>query len=148
MNVSRSMQRVQVLLLCALLASVWANAQSTITVQVQFAPAPGSLWPGLQRPIPPTILAAILSSRTFDARAVDTRSLILIAKDAKPLGTRASSPCKETDVNRDGLLDLLCVIRTTSSTIEPGREPVALEGRTLAGKRIRGEFLLQASPNQ
>ena len=119
-----------------------ANAQSTITAQVQFALASGSPWPGLQHPIPPTVPVAILSSKTFDARTVDAQSLILTIRGGRPLGSKSKSPCKEADINRDGLLDLVCVFRVMTPALEPGTWSAVMEGRTFDGMRVRGNLPL------
>lgn len=127
---------------CVLLVVGSASAQSTITVQTQFALTTSSPWPGSLHPIPPVVPVAILSSRTFDARMVDPQSLILTMNGGKALGSNGKSPCKEADINRDSLLDLVCVIRVTPSSLEPSTRVAVLEGRTVEGTRIRGELAL------
>jgi hypothetical protein len=89
---------------------------------------------------------AIFGSSSFDALQVDPASLTLAGAKVKAIGKGAYS-CHGEDVNRDGRPDLLCQFATSQLVVRPGDSTVALEGKTFAGGRIRGEDSIRIVPN-
>ena len=80
---------------------------------------------------------AILSTTTFDARAIDPRTVTLagafVAQD--PPGHLLAS---FEDVNGDGLLDLVLHFRTADLQLNKASSSAVLQGKTFSGELIRG----------
>lgn len=84
---------------------------------------------------------AIISTETFDATKVDPATVTLASADVRHVDRKRKATkysCQQTDVNSDGLPDLLCKVET-AEMIVPGDFVAVLEGKTFAGERIRGE---------
>jgi len=92
------------------------------------------------------IQVAILSSPTFDARLVNPATVTLTGAKVKLTGKAGKFSCSAHDVNGDGLVDLLCHVKTNQFALEPGSTVAVLEGRTTTNRAIRGEDSIQIVP--
>ncbi len=84
------------------------------------------------------IPVAILSSDTFDATTVDPETVSLAGAGVKMAGKGGRYLSQERDVNKDGLMDLVCEVITEEFLIEPGQSVALLEAETYDGLSIRG----------
>ncbi|MDH5206757.1 MAG: hypothetical protein OEW36_13950, partial [Hylemonella sp.] len=85
---------------------------------------------------------AITSTTTFDATSVDTTTLTFGAT-----GTEAPlTQCTTRDVNRDGLLDLVCFADNRKSGFSTSSVEGAATGKTKSGKTIKGHGTLKVIP--
>jgi hypothetical protein len=92
------------------------------------------------------IPVAILSSATFDARQVDPATVRLAGAGVSLIGKSDKHSYDHEDVNNDGLLDLVCRVRTANFMIEEGDSIAVLEAQTFTGERIRGEDSIEIGP--
>ncbi len=92
------------------------------------------------------IPVAILSSPSFDATQVVPESVSLAGAKVKLIGKAGRYSCATTDVNTDGLLDLLCHVETAQFFLEPGESLAVLEAETLGGRAIRGQEMVRIVP--
>ncbi|MGH8034309.1 MAG: hypothetical protein ACREO9_03720, partial [Lysobacterales bacterium] len=83
-----------------------------------------------------TISVALLASEAFDPNEVDTSTLrlgkLILQKAAK-----GKSSCSSSEVNGDGVPDLVCKFQNEASNWQPGQTVV-----TLTGKLINGEAFI------
>ena len=87
---------------------------------------------------------AITSTTTFDATSVDTTTLTFGAT-----GTEAPlTQCTTRDVNRDGLLDLVCFADNRKSGFSDNSTSGAATGKTKSGKTIKGQGALKVIPQR
>lgn len=87
---------------------------------------------------------AITSTATFDATSVDTTTLTFGAT-----GTEAPlTQCTTRDVNRDGLLDLVCFADNRKSGFSTSSVEGAATGKTKSGKTIKGHGALKVIPKR
>jgi len=89
-----------------------------------------------------TVPVAILSSPTFDARAVDPTTVTLARAPVQLRGNGAPMASLE-DVNGDGLPDLVVHVDTEMLQINATDTEAVLEGMTFDGKRISGKDSIQ-----
>jgi hypothetical protein len=95
------------------------------------------------------IPVAILSTPEFDATTqADPESLAIAGASVKMVGKSGKYLCHTEDVNGDGLDDLVCKFETAQFLIEPGVSVAVLEGRTYAGRVIRGEDSIRIVPDE
>ena len=93
------------------------------------------------------IPVAMLSSPTFDAPAViDMSSLSLAGGAVRVAGKSGKSLCHTSDVNADGLLDLLCYFNNDLDA-SPGDSVAVLGGKTVDGTPIRGQDSIRIVPD-
>jgi hypothetical protein len=91
------------------------------------------------------IPVAILSSSTFNAASqVDKTSLTFGRTGDEPSLVSCSS--KPVDVNRDGLLDLVCTFNTPTTGFQPGDTVGSLKGTTFTGDSISGTDSIRIVP--
>ena len=93
------------------------------------------------------IPVAILSSETFDSRNVDTESLTLTAPALNLVGRSNAAGCQETDVNGDGLVDLLCQFDLARVPTKSGVSITVLQGKIMDGTGIRAEMAVNIIPD-
>jgi hypothetical protein len=112
----------------------------SVAIDIKPGELPNSINPKSNGKIP----VAILSAPGFDATArVDATSL--------RFGRTGNEPslvfCTSTeDVNRDGLLDLVCHFATESTGFQAGDTQGVLTGKTVGGTPIRGTDAIQIVP--
>jgi hypothetical protein len=92
-----------------------------------------------------TLPVAVLSTATFDAAAVDPRTVTLADALVKLGGSGAPMGSLE-DVNEDGLLDLLVHIDSRSLELSPGDTQAILKGKTFSGVTIQGVDSVEVIP--
>ena len=83
-----------------------------------------------------TIPVALLSSTGFTPAILDGGDLMLAGAHAVP--NSRGRLATYSDVNRDGVLDLLAQFRVADMALEPGDWTLRLDGTALAGDRVRG----------
>jgi hypothetical protein len=89
---------------------------------------------------------AILSSPGFDATTVNPGSIRLQRAGVKVGGQSGRYLCHMEDVNGDGLLDLVCQVRTDQLDLEFGDWTCVLVAETYGGRDIRGEDSVRIVP--
>lgn len=87
---------------------------------------------------------AILTTPTFNATTVNPDTISLAGARVKMVGNKYL--CHQEDVNSDGLIDLVCQIKTAEFVIEPGESIAVLEAQTFDGTPIRGEDTVRIVP--
>lgn len=90
---------------------------------------------------------AILSSPTFDATQINPASVRLAGAHVSLIGKADKYACHVEDVNREGLLDLICQVVTAQFAIQPGDSVAVMEAETFNGTRIRGEDAIRIVPD-
>lgn len=89
---------------------------------------------------PVAITSSYLYDQTiFRATEVNPETISLAGAGVKKIGKNGKYHCKETYVNNDELLDLVCYIDTKQLVIEEGYFTVSLEAETFDGMSIYGE---------
>jgi hypothetical protein len=84
-----------------------------------------------------TVPIAVLSSPTFDARAIDPRSVILGSAVVKSHGIGEPMASVE-DVNDDGLADLVLHFRIANLGLTESDTTIELTGFTFDGMYVHG----------
>lgn len=92
------------------------------------------------------IPVAILSSAVVDATLLDPASILLAGASVRMVGKSGRFLCREQDVNKDGLTDLVCDIETAQFLIQTGASAAVLEAMLSDGRRIRGEDTVTIVP--
>ena len=92
-----------------------------------------------------TLPVAVLSTPTFDAAAVDPRTVTLADALVK-LGGNGAPMASLQDVNEDGLLDLLVHIGIQGLEMSPGDTQAILKGKTFSGVTIQGVDSVELTP--
>ena len=77
---------------------------------------------------------------------VNPATVTLTGAKVKLTGKAGKFSCSAHDVNGDGLVDLLCHVKTNQFALEPGSTVAVLEGRTTTNRAIRGEDSIQIVP--
>jgi hypothetical protein len=92
------------------------------------------------------IPVAILSSSTFNALVeVDPNSLTLAGAKVRVAGKSDKFLCHSEDVNKDGLVDLVCNFENELNA-QVGESIAVLQGGTYNGARIRGQASITIVP--
>lgn len=86
-----------------------------------------------------TVPVAILSSATFNATEVDPATVTLEGAAVKLKGKSDNYMCGAEDVNKDGLMDLICHVITNQLELQIGDSEGVLDGKTFSGQAIRGK---------
>ena len=95
------------------------------------------------------IPVAILSTTDFDAPALVNRSTLTFGKtgDEKSLVFQKSKPyCNISDVNIDGINDLVCFFTTTKIGLKAGDSLAILKGKKSDGRLFTGSDLVRIVP--
>jgi hypothetical protein len=82
---------------------------------------------------------AVLSSQEIDALTVLPETVRLAGAPVRRAGSGGRCLCHESDVDADGLTDLVCQVETSEIRIEGADLTLVLEAATTDGRRIRGE---------
>ncbi len=93
------------------------------------------------------IPVAILGSEALDVNSINPRTITLEGVDVMLVGKSDKSLCRQTDINDDGYLDLLCDVRTTGFRVGEGRYTIVLEAETYDKASLRGEDQLSIVRN-
>jgi hypothetical protein len=122
--------------------SVLLNA-SFLTVGIDIRPGsvPNTINLGSSGVVP----VAILSSATFDARAVNPATVTLAGAPVKVKGNGSPQASVE-DVDGDGRPDLVVQILTEQLQLSGSDTTAVLEGQTFDGRRIRGSDTVRLVP--
>lgn len=115
---------------------------TTVAIDIK----PGSFPNSINLSSAGVVPVAILSSATFDATQVDPATVTLAGGAVRLIGKGDKFACSAQDVNKDGLLDLVCHVVTAQFLIEPGDSVAVLEAKTLSGQAIRGEDSINIVP--
>ena len=91
------------------------------------------------------IPVAILSSREFDAPAIVDRDTLTFGRTGLEK-SMTSQPCGVEDVNKDGILDLVCHFENEQAGFQTGDVSGILRGKTLSGKLFQGIDLIKVVP--
>jgi hypothetical protein len=115
----------------------------TLTVSIDIRPGtfPNAVNPKSKGVLP----VAILSSATFDATSVDPATVKLAGATVAPTGNGALNAVV-TDVNLDGLPDLLLHIATEELLLTPADTEAVLTGKTFSGQLIQGSDSVRVLP--
>jgi hypothetical protein len=93
-----------------------------------------------------TIPVAILSSRKFDARTVDMKTLTFGRTGDEPSLRKCSRGF--THLNRDRRPDLVCHFENQAAAFELGDEEGVLKGMTVDGQPFEGRAMLKVVPEK
>jgi hypothetical protein len=106
-----------------------------IPVQIDLKPGDdfNTINPGSAGVIP----VAILSTGDFDATTIDPATVRLAGAEVAVRG-KGQRLARAEDVNKDGLLDLVCQVETVSLTLDPDVGEVWLTGETRSFERVVG----------
>lgn len=85
------------------------------------------------------ISVVIFSTDRLDVGEINPRTIRLNGVDVLLVGKSDKSLCQLTDVNADGLQDLLCDIRTTGFRVGEGEYRVILKAATYRGESLKAE---------
>jgi hypothetical protein len=113
-----------------------------VTIDIKPGEEPNSINLGSNGKVP----VAILSSPTFDASAVDPASVTLAGAQVALKGKGEKYMAAVSDVNGDGLPDLIVHVDTTAFQLSAGDTEAVLEGKTNAGLCIRGTDTVRIVP--
>lgn len=116
----------------ALCTAIETSAQQTMRVSIDVKPGdtPTTIEPGRQGMIP----IAILTTPQFDAATVDTSTIRI-----GPTGTEAAIfRSNLDDVDRDGDIDMLLLVRVQEMAVKCGNTTISLKAKTTAGRQIEG----------
>ena len=89
------------------------------------------------------IPVAILGSETLDVNDINPRTIRLKGVEVMLVGKSDKSLCRQTDVNNDGRLDLLCDVRTTGFRVGEGLYAIVLEAETYDKESLYGQDQLR-----
>ena len=89
-----------------------------------------------------TIPVAILGSAVLDVNSINPRTIRLQGVGVMLVGKSDKSLCRQSDINDDGHLDLLCDVRTTGFRVDAGQYTIVLEAETYDKASLRGEDTL------
>jgi hypothetical protein len=92
------------------------------------------------------IPVAIMSSKYFDALTIKEDSIRLSGTAVKLAGKSSNYLCQRRDVNKDGLLDLVCDVEIKNFLLQEGTDMVELTGETTSGTKIIGTDYLKIVP--
>ena len=121
----------------ALCTGEWTSAQQAMRVSIDVKPGdtPTTIEPGRQGMIP----IAILSTAQFDASTVDASTIRI-----GPTGTEATIfRSNMDDVDRDGKIDMLLLVRVQEMAIKCGNTTIILKAKTKAGRQIEGSEVVK-----
>jgi Concanavalin A-like lectin/glucanases superfamily len=106
---------------------------------------PGSSPPVFTRNEARVIRVAILSNPGFDARQVNPKTIRLAGATLDLLGHDAR--CQTQDVNGDGIVDLVCDVRTREDFLA-GTTFMVMEAKLFTGEAVRGQQEIQITGRQ
>jgi hypothetical protein len=110
-----------------------------VAIDIKPGDSTNTINPGSKGKIP----VAVLSSRTFDAVArIDQTSLTF----GRTGDESSLAFCNTEDVNRDGLLDLVCNFNTQNTGFVSGDTVGILKGKTVDGIPVRGTDSVRIVP--
>lgn len=115
-----------------------AAESTTVIIKVAIDIKPGSYPNAINLGSMGTVPVAILSTATFDARAVNPTTVTLAGASVKLKG-KGTPMASAEDVNGDGLLDLVIHVSTEALQLSEEDSEAVLEGKTFDGKAIRGK---------
>ncbi len=90
-----------------------------------------------------SIIVAVLGSKRLDVGDINPRTLRLKGADVLLVGKSDKSLCRQQDINGDGLLDLVCEMRTTGFRVEEGEYRILIEAETYDKASLKGEDRLR-----
>ena len=94
-----------------------------------------------------TIQVAILGSPLLDVNSINPRTIRLNGIEVMLVGKSDKSLCRQVDIDADGLLDLLCDVRTTGFRVEPGTYDISIQAETYDKASLRGQDRLKIVRN-
>ena len=106
----------------------------SVTIDIKPGESPNSINLGSQGNVP----VAIFSTEDFDATTVDPTSITLAGASVRIKG-KGTPQASFSDVNGDGLLDLIVHVDTTALELTEGDVQAELIGMSFDGQEIRGE---------
>ena len=90
-----------------------------------------------------SIEVAVLGSEQLDVGDINPRTLRLKGADVLLVGKSDKSLCRQQDINGDGLLDLVCEMRTTGFRVDEGEYRILIEAETYDKASLNGEDRLR-----
>lgn len=90
-----------------------------------------------------SIEVAVLGSNKLDVGDINPRTLRLKGADVLLVGKSDKSLCRQQDINGDGLLDLVCEMRTTGFRVDEGEYRILIEAETYDKASLKGEDRLR-----
>ena len=94
-----------------------------------------------------TIQVAILGSDRLDVNEINPRTIRLNGVEVMLVGKSDKSLCRQVDIDDDGVLDLLCDVRTTGFRVEPGTYDITIQAETYDKASLRGRDRLKIVGN-
>ncbi len=85
------------------------------------------------------IRVALFASENLDINTINPRTIRLNGVDVLLVGKSDKSLCKQTDMNGDDLLDLLCDVRTTGFRVGEGEYRIIIKASSYTGESFQGE---------
>jgi hypothetical protein len=104
-----------------------------VTIDIKPGSYPNSINLGSNGNVP----VAIFSTEDFDATNVDPLTVTLAGASVRIKG-KGTPQASASDVNGDGLLDLIVHVDTTTLQLSEANTEAILEGETFDGQKIRG----------
>ena len=89
------------------------------------------------------IPVAIMGSAQLDTGDINPRTIRLEGIDVMLVGKSDKSLCRQSDINDDGFIDLLCEVRTTGFRVAEGEYLILLKAETYDKLPLRGEDRLR-----
>ena len=90
---------------------------------------------------------AILGSAELDSSAINPRTITLRGIGVLLVGKTDKSWCKQTDINDDGFIDLVCNVHITGYRVAPGDYRIRVEAETYDKLRLAGEDGIRVPAN-
>ncbi len=117
------------------------GGEPSATMQVDLVPgsAENTVNPSQGR----SIEVAVLGSKQLDVGDINPRTLRLKGADVLLVGKSDKSLCRLHDINGDGLLDLVCEMRTTGFRVDEGEYRILIEAETYDKASLKGEDRLR-----
>ncbi len=94
-----------------------------------------------------TIQVAIMGSDRLDVNEINPRTIRLNGVEVMLVGKSDKSLCRQVDIDDDGLLDLMCDVRTTGFRVEPGDYEIMIQAETYDKASLRGRDRLKIVRN-
>ena len=119
------------------------EVENTIQVDIRPGHEDNIVDPRAGRVIP----LAILSHTSLNPDEINPRTITLEGVGVLLVGKSDKSLCHQSDVNGDGLLDLICNVHITGYRVAPGEYLMRVEAETYDKLRLNGEDRIRVPGN-